>query len=114
VTVLDFFLRGGTDFVRYQFGYGDPHQSPEKGLLLRTDAATTEIWADTALLPQDKQLFHLDLIDPTPEGGTKVAVYEYYVGEPDYDTVRVKVMQILRGEAQPMSGEPGSLQGILK
>ena len=46
--------------------------------------------------------------------GDKVAVYHYYVGEPDYDTVRAEVMRILRGEVRPLSGEPGSLSGILK
>jgi hypothetical protein len=82
--------------------------------LLRTDQTTTEHWSETALLPQDKQLFHLDLVDPKPEGGENVSIYQYYVGEPDYDTVRAKVMQILNGEAQPLSGAPGSLQGLLK
>jgi tetratricopeptide (TPR) repeat protein len=111
---VDYFDRGGSDFTRYQFTVGDPRLIPDKGLLLRTDAYTTETWQDTALLPQDKQLFHLDLVDPKPEGGEKVAVYEYYVGEPDYDTVRAKVMQVLRGEVKPLSGEPGSMAGIIK
>jgi len=88
--------------------------NPGKGLLLRTDAATTENWSATALLPAEKQLFHLDLVDPGPQGRDKVAVYQYYVGEPDYDAVRIKVLQILRGEVQPLAGEPGSLSGVLK
>jgi tetratricopeptide (TPR) repeat protein len=111
---VDYFDRGGSDFTRYQFAVGDPRSNPDKGLLLRTDAYTTENWQDTALLPQDKQLFHLDLVDPKPEGGENVAIYEYYVGEPDYDTVRAKVMQVLRGEVKPLSGEPGSMAGIVK
>jgi tetratricopeptide (TPR) repeat protein len=110
----DYFDRGGSDFIRYQFAVGDPRMTPDKGLLLRTDAYTTETWQDTALLPQDKQLFHLDLVDPTPQGGENVAIYEYYVGEPDYDTVRAKVMQVLRGEVKPLTGEPGSMAGIVK
>jgi tetratricopeptide (TPR) repeat protein len=114
VAAVDYFARGGSDFTRYQFAFGDPHLSPDKGLLLRTDAVTTANWSETALMPQDKQLFHLDLVDAKPEGGENVAVYQYYVDEPDYDTVRAKVMQILRGEAQPLSGSPGSLQGIMK
>jgi hypothetical protein len=114
LSVVDYFERGGNDFTRYQISFGDPRMNPDKGLLLRTDTATTQTWADTALLPPDKQLFHLDLVDPRPEGGEKVAIYQYYVGEPDYDTVRANVMQILRGEVQPLSGEPGSLWGIMK
>lgn len=114
VMAADYFERGGSDFTRYQFTLGDPRVHPDKGLLLRTDADTTETWSNTALLPQDKQLFHLDLVDPTPEGGESVAIYEYYVGEPDYDTVRAKVMQILRGEVKPLSGQPGSLAGTIK
>ncbi|MSP03417.1 MAG: hypothetical protein EXR07_20605 [Acetobacteraceae bacterium] len=114
---VEYFQRGGSDFTRYQFTLGDPREQPDVGLLLRTDAYTSENWAATALMPSDKQLFHLDLVEPQPGGDPKVAVYEYYVGEPDYDKVRAKVMQILRGEAKPLSGapgKPGGLSGILK
>jgi tetratricopeptide (TPR) repeat protein len=114
VSAVDYFERGGSDFTRYQFALGDPRMNPGHGLLLRTDVETTENWTDTALLPPDKQLFHLDLVDARPEGGDKVAIYQYYVGLPDYDTVRVEVLRILRGEVQPLSGQPGSLAGILK
>jgi hypothetical protein len=114
ILVADYFNRGGGDFTRYQFALGDPRWKPGIGLLLRTDSATTENWAETALLPPDKQLFHLDLVDRLPGGEEKVAIYEYYVDQPSYDIVRAKVMQILRGEARPLSGQPGSLQGILK
>jgi tetratricopeptide (TPR) repeat protein len=111
---VDYFVRGGSDFTRYQFALGDPRMDPDHGLLLRTDAETTGNWADTALMPPDKQLFHLDLVDPGADGEDKVAIYQYYVGQPNYDTVRAKVMQILRGEVKPLSGQPGSLYGILK
>jgi len=111
---IDYFQRGGSDFVRYQFALGDPRMDPEHGLLLRTDTVTTQNWTDTALLPPDQQLFHLDLVDPKPEGGDRVAVYQYYVGLPDYDKVHADVMKILLGEARPLSGEPGSLAGVLK
>jgi hypothetical protein len=114
IVVLDFFERSGSDFTRYQYFKGDPQANVDAGLLLRTDAVTTQNWAATALLAQDKQLFHLDLVDQVPGGGEKVAIYQYYVGQPDFDTVNAKVMQILRGEVQPLSGTPGSLQGILK
>ena len=114
VMAADYFDRTGDEFTRYQFSVLDPHVSVGFGLLLRTDPETTAWWADTALLPPDKQLFHLDMVDPGDKGDLVVSNYEYYVGEPDYDTVRAKVMQILRGEAQPLSGKPGSLAGILK
>jgi hypothetical protein len=114
ISAVDYYARGGSDFVRYQFGAGDPRLDPDHGLLLRTDQITTENWRDTALLAQDKQLFHLDLIYPRPEGGEAVAIYQYYVGEPDYDTVHDEVMKVLRGEVEPLSGQAGSLAGILK
>jgi tetratricopeptide (TPR) repeat protein len=114
ISAVDYFTRGGSDFTRYAFAPGDPRMDTDHGLMLRTDQTTTENWSDTALLAQDKQLFHLDLVYPKPEGGDNVAVYQYYVGEPDYDTVRAEVMKILRGEVQPLSGEAGSLAGILK
>jgi len=113
VLAIDYFTRGGSDFTRYQFYLGDPRTNPDKGLLLRTDESTTENWSQTALLPPEKQLFHLDMVDPAPAGGNSVAVYQFYVGEPSYDVVRAKVMEILRGDARPLSGEPGSLQGIV-
>jgi hypothetical protein len=114
VLAADFFLCGGSDFTRYQFTLGDPRMDPDHGLLLRTDAETTMNWSITSLLPPDKQLFHLDLVDVRPEGGERVAIYQFYVDEPDYDTVRADVIKILRGEMQPLAGEPGSLAGILK
>jgi tetratricopeptide (TPR) repeat protein len=110
----DYWLRAGSDFTRYQFALNDPRMDPDHGLVLRTDAATTENWSATALLAQEKQLFHLDLVDRDPPRPDKVAVYEYYVGEPDYDTVRAEVLKILRGEVLPLSGEPGSLWGMLR
>jgi tetratricopeptide (TPR) repeat protein len=114
VVAADYFDRHGDDFTRYQFSTSDPHETVGFGLLLRTDPATTEQWSETALLPPDKLLFHLDMVDPGKGDDPDVSVYQYYVGEPDYDTVRAKVMQILRGEVQPLSGKPGSLAGILK
>jgi hypothetical protein len=112
--VVDFFARGGSDFTRYQFALGDPATNPDIGLFLRTDEITTQNWSDAALLAADKQLFYLVMVDRNPDGTMKSANYEYYVGEPDYDTVRAKVMQILRGQVQPLSGEPGGLQGIVR
>ncbi len=114
VYAADYFTRSGSDFTRYQWALGDPRMDQEHGILLRTDAATTENWSGTALLPPEKQLFHLDMVDPRPEGGDRVAIYAYYVGEPDYDSVRATVVQILRGDAKPLSGDPGSLSGIQK
>ena len=111
---VDFFERDGSDFTRYQFSLDDPRVDQERGLLLRTDTETTENWRDTALLPPARQLFHLDLVDSRPDGGDNVAIYQFYVGEPDYDTVRAEVVKILRGEVRPLSGEPGSLAGILQ
>lgn len=114
VVVADHFGRGGSDFTRYQFSIADPLKNPDTGLILRTDAATTESWAATALLPRDQPLFHLDMVDVQDNGERKIAIYEYYVGEPDYDKVRATVIQILRGEIQPLSGAPGSLSGLMK
>lgn len=114
VSGVDYFARSGSDFTRYQFNLGDPRLDPDHGIMLRTDQATTENWSETALLPPDTQLFHLDLVYPRPQGGDDVAIYQYYVGEPDYDTVRAEVLKILRGEVQPLSGDAGTLAGILK
>jgi tetratricopeptide (TPR) repeat protein len=111
---VDYFERSGSDFTRYQFVLDDSRMDRAHGMLLRTDTETTENWRSTALLAPDKQLFHLDLVDPTPAGEDKVAIYEFYVDEPDYDTVRAEVLKVLRGEVRPLSGEPGSLAGILK
>jgi tetratricopeptide (TPR) repeat protein len=114
IYVADYFDRGGSDYTRYQFSAMDPRLNPDLGFLLRTDDVTTESWSNTALLPPDKQLFHLDFMEPNGSGGLNVSLYQYYVDEPDFDTVNDKVMQILRGEVQPISGQPGNLAGVLK
>jgi len=114
VHAVDFFTRGGSDFTRYQFALGDPHRDPDVGLFLRTDEHTTENWSSTALLAADKPLFYLVMVDRAPDGALISTNYKFYVGEPDYDTVRADVMRILRGEAQPLAGDPGGLQGIIK
>jgi tetratricopeptide (TPR) repeat protein len=114
IHVLDFFTRGGSDFTRYQFGLGDPRRDPDVGIFLRTDEHTTEDWSNTALLASDKPLFYLVMVDRAPNGATTSTNYQFYVGEPDYDAVRATVMQILRGEVQPLAGNPGGLQGVIK
>jgi len=114
VWAVDYFDRTGTDFTRYQFTMGDASRDPESGLVLRTDPESTENWSQTALLPADKPLFHLDAAVRGPGGAIVYSNYQFFVGEPDYDTVRAKVLQILRGDAPPLSGEPGPLFGILK
>src|SRR3954453_470474 len=65
----DYFERRGTDFTRYQFGLRDTPANVDLGLVLRTDTETTRNWEVTALLAPEKQLFHLDLVDPLPGGG---------------------------------------------
>jgi tetratricopeptide (TPR) repeat protein len=114
IHVDDFFSRGGSDFTRYQFALGDPRMDPDVGIFLRTDEHTTETWSSTALLASDKPLFYLEMVDRAPNGGLISTMYQFYVGEPDYDTVRATVMQILRGEAPPLAGDPGGLQGVIK
>ena len=114
IWAIDYFESAGNEFTRYQFHFGDFDKSVGTDLLLRTDIVTSQRWADTALLAPDKPLFHLDMVDPAPGGGEKSAVYAYYVGEPDYDTVRTQAIAALRGEAQPLSGQPGSLAGLMK
>jgi tetratricopeptide (TPR) repeat protein len=114
VLAVDYFDRDGPDFTRYQFTRYDPAIFPDLGILLRTDTATTQSWSETALLPPDKRLFHLDMVDRKQDGGDVVAIYKYYVGEPSYDVVRADVMKILRGEIKPLSGVPGTLAGRMK
>ena len=114
IVAVEYFQRNGMDFTRYLFSPYDPRARPDLGILLRTDLITTNNWANTALLPDNKALFHLDLVEQDADGSKKTGIYQYYVGEPDYDTVRAKVMEILRGDAKPVAGEPGKLAGILK
>ena len=112
--VNHYFESGGMEFTRYLFFLVIPGAPANRLLALRTDVATTDNWAATALIPPDQPLFHLDMVDTAQGNPDKVAIYEYYVGEPDYDTVRATAMKILRGEARPLSGQPGSLAGILR
>lgn len=112
--VLDLFVHGGTDFTRYQFSMIGSGPASGAFLVLRTDSVTTETWAANSMLPPDTLLFHLDMVDKAADGPERVAVYEYYVSEPNYDVVRATALKALRGEMQPLSGQPGSLAGILK
>ena len=109
-----YFTRAGTDFARYEISWVDPAKNGYATIYVRTDAGTTEQWNETALLPPDALLFHLDMVDIAPDGSQKTAIYQYFVGEPDYDTVRARVLDILRGKVKPLSGTPGSLDGIMK
>jgi tetratricopeptide (TPR) repeat protein len=114
LVVWHYFTRSGTDFVRYEIAWRDPDRSGDSKLVLKTDEETTEQWSETALLPPDAALFHLDLVDTPRPGETKTSIYAYFVGEPDYDTFRARAMQVLHGELKPQSGTPGGLDGVMK
>ena len=51
-------------------------------------------------------------VGPDISGGMTALLYAAREGH--LDTVRALVMRVLGGEAQPLSGVPGSMQGILK
>lgn len=114
LAATEFFLAAGTDFTRYQINWVTPEKNGETALLLRTDSATTQTWAETALMPPEKLLFHLDMVTPKEGGEPDVATYAYFVGEPAYDAVRAKVLEILQGKLKPQSGKSGALEGILR
>jgi hypothetical protein len=50
-------------------------------------------------------VYHLDTIEQLPNGQRAVRPYEFYVEAPDYDRVRPKVVAILAGSIQPLSGQ---------
>jgi tetratricopeptide (TPR) repeat protein len=95
----------GDDIVRFLFAPAEERGSGRHLILLRSDSETNERWRQDGTVSYRTVVYHLDTIEQLADGQTSVRPYAFYLEPPDYDTVRAKVVEILAGTAQPLSGQ---------
>lgn len=97
VLVYEMFDFTGPRKVRYQFSVMDPATDQRKYILsLGSYDETTQIAREVGSLGPDQRLFHLDQYQ-----GNSHSTYAMVEGEPDYDTVRQWVVDVLSGKRKP-------------
>jgi tetratricopeptide (TPR) repeat protein len=106
LVVLQTLQTGGGDIVRYIFQDAGSAAQQDRAIMLRADSETTQRWRDDGTVPDDATVFHLDSAENPPGGDQTIRTYAFYIGEPDYDRVRAKVVEILAGKALPLTGAP--------
>lgn len=103
--VQDMFEAAGSSFVRVVVIPEADAAKPIHVIALGSDDATNQQWRENAVLPPGQVVYHLSTHDLGADGFHTVTPYEFYIGEPDYDRVRLKVMEILNGKASPLMGD---------
>ena len=106
LVAIEMLERGGDDSVRFVFRPADYNGPAAHVILLRSDNDTNTQWRDIGTITEDKIVYHLDTIEQLPDGKTSARAYAFYLEPPGYDEVRAKVVQILSGAIQPLSGDP--------
>ena len=96
---------GGDDIVRFVFLPTDEGDVPRHLIAVRSDGDTNERWRQDGTVPYGTLVYHLDTIERQEDGKSTIRPYESYLEAPDYDTVRAKVIEILAGTAQPLTGQ---------
>ncbi len=94
----------GDDILRFLFQPADEGGHPRHLIVVRSDDATNQRWREDGTVSYGTLVYHLDTVEQLPGGQTAVRPYEYYLKPPDYEQVRAKVVGILEGTAQPLSG----------
>jgi hypothetical protein len=95
---------GGGDILRFLFQPSDEEGKPRHVVVVRSDNETNERWREDGTVPYGTVVYHLDTVEQLPDGQSAVRPYEYYLEPPDYERVRAKVVDILAGTAQPLTG----------
>jgi tetratricopeptide (TPR) repeat protein len=97
---------GGDEILRFIFQPQDEEGATARHLIVvRSDNDTNERWRENGTVPYGTVVYHLDTVEQLADGKRAVRPYEYYLEPPDYDRVRAKVVEILAGTAQPLSGQ---------
>lgn len=104
--VSERFDPSGETIIRYIVADESVGAEARHMIMLLSDPETNDRWREVAKVSSSALVYHLDTVDPGPDGDQVRRPYVNYVGAPDYDTVRALVMDILSGRAKPMSGEP--------
>ncbi len=95
---------GGDDMVRFLFTPADAPGGGQHLIAVRADNETNERWRQDGTVSYGTIVYHLDTIEQRGDGKAVVRPYEFYLRPPDYEQVRAKVVAILAGTAQPLSG----------
>jgi tetratricopeptide (TPR) repeat protein len=95
---------GGDDILRFLFQPADEPGVGHHLIVVRADNETNERWREDGTVSYGTVVYHLDTIEQLGDGQALVRPYEYYLQPPDYDRVRAKVVEILAGTIQPLSG----------
>jgi tetratricopeptide (TPR) repeat protein len=97
---------GGDNILRFIFQPQDEEgRTAQHLIVVRSDDETNQRWREDGTVPYGTVVYHLDTITQLAGGQQAVRPYEYYLGPPDYERVRAKVVEILAGTVQPLSGQ---------
>jgi tetratricopeptide (TPR) repeat protein len=96
---------GGDDILRFLFQPQEEEEKTRHLIVVRSDDETNQRWRENGTVPYGTVVYHLDTVERLADGRSAVRPYEYYLDAPDYDRVRAKVVEILAGTAQPLTGQ---------
>jgi len=105
VIALETLDPGGDNIVRFVFRPPDEAVAAHHVIVVRSDDDTNERWRENGTVPYGTVVYHLDTVEQLANGRQAIRPYEYYLEPPDYDRVRAKVVAILAGTAEPLSGQ---------
>ncbi len=109
LTVREHFDTASPDAILFLFLSEAEVPKPLNYLMLATDSETTANWREAGVIAPGKRAFHLDSVFTMPNGRQARAMYAAWPDRPDYDTLRAKVLEIIKGDAKPMAGPIGGL-----
>jgi tetratricopeptide (TPR) repeat protein len=96
----------GEDVLRYVFQPVESAGHPSHYLVLHSDDQTNQQWRDNGTITFSQAVYHLDGVRRLPDGTEASAPYKFFIDEPNYETVRALVIDILNGQAKPQIGDP--------
>jgi tetratricopeptide (TPR) repeat protein len=102
VMVFEYFELAGDEPIRWSFNVFEADGRTVKArYTLGSYKTTNAIAREQKLIKPGERLFHLD---GYKQGGKAHELFAFFVGEPDYDTVKAAVLEILQGKRKPLSG----------
>ena len=108
IMVFEYFELRGEQAVRYSFNVLD---GSGKDLIYKLSLGsyefTTQIAREHGEINKDQRLFHLDAYSLEGEHKT----YGFFVDEPDYDSVKVIVLEVIRGKRGQISSTKPTDEG---
>jgi hypothetical protein len=94
----------GDDILRFLFQPADEPGQQRHLIVVRSDIETNDRWREDGTIAGSAVVYHLDTLEQLSNGRLQARPYEFYLQPPDYDQVRAKVVQILDGTVQPLTG----------